>query len=86
MKAAQIVGWNLRRARVAKGLSQEALSVDADVDVSYVSRLENGLENPSIGVLERLCSALGIEIQALFKKPLKATKLPKPLRSGRKPK
>lgn len=84
MRAAQAVGWNLRRLRVQRSLSQESLAVDASVDVSYLSRLENGLENPSIGLLERLAEALNVEFWALVRKPAKGDKEPRPLPSGRR--
>ena len=57
MKAGALVARNIRRLRVARGLSQEALAVDAEIDRTYVSRLERGLENPSVAVLERLARA-----------------------------
>ena len=49
---------NIQRLRVAKGLSQEILAVDAEIDRTYVSRLERGLENPLLpflNVLQKLC-------------------------------
>ncbi len=51
MKAQALVARNIRRLRVGLGLSQEALAVDAGIDRTYVSRLERGLENPSVAVL-----------------------------------
>src|SRR5215472_6882784 len=59
MKAQALVARNLRRLRVARGLSQENLAVDAGIDRTYVSRLERGLENPTVAVLEQLAVALG---------------------------
>lgn len=85
MTAVELVSWNLRRLRVARGLSQEALAVDAAIDRTYVSRLERCLENPSVNVLERLAIALGCEIVELFVIPAPEAPPPKPLRSGRKP-
>jgi transcriptional regulator with XRE-family HTH domain len=58
MKAGALVARNIRRLRVARGLSQEVLAVDAQIDRTYVSRLERGLENPSVAVLDRLAKAL----------------------------
>jgi transcriptional regulator with XRE-family HTH domain len=84
MNAAELLAWNLRRLRVAKKLSQESLAVDADVDTSYVSRMENALENPSLGVVERLAWALGVDFLELFKTPKPSDKPPKPLPSGRR--
>ena len=61
MKAGALVARNIRRLRVANGLSQEVLAVDAEIDRTYVSRLERGLENPTVIVLERLANALSVE-------------------------
>lgn len=36
MKAADLVAWYLRRLRVRRGLSQEGLAADANVDRSYL--------------------------------------------------
>jgi transcriptional regulator with XRE-family HTH domain len=84
MKAGLLVARNIRRLRVAQGLSQEALAVDAGVDRTYVSRLERGLENPSVAVLEKLASALQSSIPEFFVIPARGDPAPKPLRGGRK--
>ena len=84
MNVRKLVAWNLRRLRVAKGLSQEALAADAEVDRTYVGRLERSLENPTIGLLDRLSSALGSHISELFIRPKAGTSPPKPLKGGRK--
>ncbi|HCE22378.1 MAG TPA: transcriptional regulator, partial [Hyphomonas sp.] len=62
MNARELVAWNMRRLRVAAGLSQEHLANAAGVDRTYVSRLERKMENPSIGVLEKVSEALGVHI------------------------
>jgi transcriptional regulator with XRE-family HTH domain len=69
MNARALVARNLRRLRVRKGLSQEILAVDARIDRTYVSRLERGLENPTVAVLERLAKALGAQIVEFFCNP-----------------
>ncbi len=86
MKAQALVARNIRRLRVGKGLTQEALAVDAGVDRTYVSRLERGLENPSVAVLEKLAVALRASIPDLFAIPAKGDLPPRPLRAGRRPK
>lgn len=83
MRVQVTVARNLRRLRVAKGLAQETLAVDAEVDRTYVSRLERGLENPSVGMLERLADALQADIQEFFN-AAGAKSAVRPLRSGRK--
>ena len=85
MKAGALVARNIRRLRVAKGLSQEVLAVDAEIDRTYVSRLERGLENPTVAVLERIAKALSANIEELFKVPRAGEPAPRPLRGGRRP-
>jgi transcriptional regulator with XRE-family HTH domain len=84
MKARILVARNLRRLRVQKEISQENLAVDAGVDRTYVSRLERGLENPTVGVLERLAKALDAEIIEFFVVPKAGEPAPKPLPGGRR--
>jgi transcriptional regulator with XRE-family HTH domain len=85
MKARALVARNLRRLRVRQGLSQENLAVDAEIDRTYVSRLERGLENPTVAVLERLADALNASIVEFFAVPRPGEPAPKPLPSGRRP-
>jgi transcriptional regulator with XRE-family HTH domain len=84
MDGRRLVAWNLRRWRVLRDLSQEKLGVDAGVDRTYVSRLERGLENPTVGVLDRLAVALSIHVSEFFKIPTRGERPPKPLRGGRR--
>jgi transcriptional regulator with XRE-family HTH domain len=83
MRAQQLVARNLRRLRVERGISQEALAVDAGVDRTYVSRLERKLENPSVAVLEKLSKTLNADIRELFN-PAGAMASGKTLPSGPK--
>ena len=64
-----IVARNIRRLRLERGLTQEALAVDAGIDRTYVSRLERGLVNPSVAVLEKLARALASNIEEFFTAP-----------------
>jgi transcriptional regulator with XRE-family HTH domain len=84
MDARELVAWNIRRLRVERGIAQEALAVDAEIDRTYVSRLERNMENPTVAVLERLAGALEVEIVELFAAPKPGSRRPQPLRSGRK--
>src|SRR6266478_4938926 len=69
MKGRALVAWNLRRIRVRRGLSQERLAFDAEVDRSYVGGLEREEENPTVDVLDRLAKTLEIPISEFFKEP-----------------
>ena len=84
MRASARVAWNLRRLRVQAGLSQEALAVDAGVDTSYVSRIERGLENPTVGLLEQIANVLRADVIEFFRTPDPDEQAPKPLKSGRR--
>ncbi len=53
------MAWNLRRLRVARALSQDGLALESGVDRTYVGRLERGIENPTVSVLDRLAEAVG---------------------------
>ena len=55
----EVVAINVRRARVAAGLSQEALANEAGLDRTYVSQVERAKRNLTIVVLARLAFALG---------------------------
>lgn len=63
------LGANVREARERAGLSQEALALAADVDRTYVSQIERGIGNPSVGVLIRLAASLSIDVQELLRRP-----------------
>lgn len=86
MKATALVAWNLRRLRVKRALSQEALAVDAGVDRSYVGRLERGVENPTVETLDKLAAALQVAAAELLLVPKAGEKPPATLRKGRKKK
>ena len=84
MKASALVARNIRRLRVAQALSQEMLAVDAGIDRTYVSRLERGLENPTMAVLEKLARAFSSNIEELFRVPRAGEAAPRPLKGGRR--
>ena len=58
---------NLRDARQAKGLSQEALADAAGLHRTYIGSVERGERNISIDNMERIASSLGVSILDLLK-------------------
>jgi len=86
MDAKQIIGWNLRLLRVERGLSQERLALEAQIDRSYVGRVERGMENVTVSTLEAMAIVLGVPVGALFAEPNTTQAKPTGLKAGRKPK
>lgn len=84
METRAIIGWNLRRLRVGKGLSQERLAFAAGLDRAYVGRVERGSENVTVSTLEMLAKVLEVPVAALFREPAKDEPQPAPLKAGRK--
>lgn len=66
MRGRELVGRNVRRIRVAKGISQERLAFDSGVDRSYVGGMERGEENPTVDVLDRLAVTLAVPLREFF--------------------
>jgi transcriptional regulator with XRE-family HTH domain len=60
MDMRKLVGRQVRRARLAKGLTQEELSARTGLTQHYISVLENGRRNPTILTLHELAQALGV--------------------------
>ena len=62
------VGLNVQKARRARGVSQEELAHLAEMHQTYLSGVERGKRNPSILVLDRIATALGLDIADLTKR------------------
>ncbi len=60
------LGKAIRSVRLAQGISQEKLALLAEVDRSYVGRVERGDNNVAVLTLSRLASALGISLATLM--------------------
>lgn len=59
------VGARIRKARRAKGISQEQPAFAANLDRSFVSGLERGEFNVSLLMLAKLARVLGVKLGAL---------------------
>lgn len=67
MDIKQRLGSNLRRLREEKRLSQEAFAFESGIHRTYVSDLERAARNPTIVVVEKLASALGVTASDLLR-------------------
>jgi transcriptional regulator with XRE-family HTH domain len=60
MDIRRIFGANLRRHRIAAGLSQEAVAVKMGVDRAHVSSMERGQQNVTLLTLWHASQAVGV--------------------------
>ena len=84
MEGSRLVPFNLRKLRVARGLSQERVANDAKLERRYVGGIERGEENPTVQTLDRLAKAIGVHVGEFFVDPPPGSRLPSGLRPGRK--
>lgn len=60
-------GASIRELRNKKGLSLDELAALSGISKSYISYIERGLQNnPSISILEKIASALNVNIIELI--------------------
>jgi transcriptional regulator with XRE-family HTH domain len=67
MDMRKLVGRNVKRIRVKKGLTQERLAEISGFSQQYISGLEGGNRNPTIITIYELAVALGIPYFDLLK-------------------
>ena len=68
-----LVGENVRKARLKRGLTQERFAEKSGFSQQYLSSLENGRRNPSIVTIYELATALGVSHLDLLR-PIKGRK------------
>jgi transcriptional regulator with XRE-family HTH domain len=56
----------MRLLRLKKGWSQEAFAEEAGLHRTYISDLERGSRNPTIAVVDKLATALGVRVGQLL--------------------
>ena len=66
MDIRRLFGSNMRRHRLAAGLSQESVAERMDVDRAHVSSMERGQQNVTLLTLWEASQALGVKPAALF--------------------
>lgn len=66
MSHRRIFGANMLSLRKAKGLSQEALAFECGLHRTYIGSIERGERNISIDNIERIATALGVQLPRLL--------------------
>lgn len=64
------VGERIRYYRLLRGMSQEALALEANINAAFVGHLERGLKSPTVTTLEKITDALSITMEELFSEEL----------------
>ena len=60
------IGRKIALLRAKRGMSQEDLAAEADINRGYISRIENGRVAFSVPVLLKISDALSVEAKTLF--------------------
>ena len=61
------LGEAIRRIRVSKGISQEKLALLAEVDRSYLGRVERGDNNVTVLTIRKVAKTLGVSVAKLMR-------------------
>src|SRR5207248_1570637 len=64
----RVLGTELRKARLAAGLTQEQLAAKARISREYVSALERDQYSPTVDMLLRICMALQISAWTVIRR------------------
>lgn len=67
MDMRRLVGQNVRRVRLKRGLTQEQFAEISGFSQQYISGLEQGRRNPTVVTVYELATALGVKHLELLK-------------------
>ena len=63
---AELFGRRVRALRRQQDLTQQELGDRADLNYKYIGGIERGQENPTLKVIAKLATGLGVEMVDLF--------------------
>ncbi len=69
-----MLATELRKSRLAAGLTQEELAAKANLSREYVNYLERGKREPTVAVFIRLCKAMKVHAPDLLERVVKDSK------------
>jgi transcriptional regulator with XRE-family HTH domain len=64
----RLLGKEIRIRRKKAKFSQETLAERADLSTVFISRVERGVESPSVDSLTKIAKALGVRVRDLVRK------------------
>ncbi len=62
-----LLGRRIRALRTQKGLTQQELGEQADLNYKFLGEIERGEQHPSFGILNQIATALGVDLPELFR-------------------
>lgn len=66
MAIQQRIAARIKAIRQEKGLTQEELAWNSDVDHTFMNHVENGRRNISLGTLEKILGGLEVSFKDFF--------------------
>jgi transcriptional regulator with XRE-family HTH domain len=84
MKPRDLLAWNVRKLRVARGLSQERLALEANLERVSISQIERKQINLGIESLGKIAAVLECKVCELLAEPAEGEQPPANLRPGRR--
>lgn len=62
----KLISERVKYFRLKKGMSQEKLSEQAELEIKYINKLENQKYNLKIDTIEQIIKALGVSYEEFF--------------------
>ena len=69
-----MLAQELRKARLAAGLTQEELAGKAHLSREYVNYIERGKRQPTVAVFIRLCAAMDVHAPDLLERAMRQSR------------
>ena len=63
---AQEIGAKIRYLRLKRGMSQETLALNCDMNPAFLGHVERGMRCPTVNTLQSICNGLGITLAELI--------------------
>ena len=60
-----LIGERIKQMRQSRGMTQQMLADECDIEKPNLSRIENGNTNPTVKSLWKISNALGVKLKDL---------------------
>ncbi|MBZ5762277.1 helix-turn-helix domain-containing protein [Rhizobium sp. VS19-DR104.2] len=79
-----LLAWNVKKLRVARGLSQEHLALEAGLERAAISNIERKRVSIGLDLVGQIACTLNVPLQDLFIEPRPGEPEPVNLKRGRR--